>query len=198
MAALLWLFYLAQIVRRSATERTRRSGHRCFEIGERLVPVHDIPPVLEIFCTAVLVFQVVCVLPPVDADNGACAEFERCLLIARADDVELSVPVHHEPCPARAEPSETGSGELFGQAGIAAERDPRVRIARPERSAQSIAGLKPYLSELATLELLLLRTESKQTASMHGGRADAIDQSQKGQPQKERARTPGSFQVIWL
>jgi hypothetical protein len=73
-----------------------------------------------------------------------------------------------------------------------------VRIARPERSAQSIAGLKPHLSELARLELLLLRTASKQAASMHAGRADAIDQSQKGQPQKERARTPGSFQVIWL
>src|SRR5690606_12119292 len=67
-----------------------------------LVPVDDVPPRRDVVRPAVLVLQVVGVLPHVDAEDGLEPPHERAVLVRHPDDVE-AVAVEDEPGPAAAE-----------------------------------------------------------------------------------------------
>src|SRR5205085_2682628 len=92
----------ASMSRRSGSLSTYLS-HRLLEVLRRLVPVHRIPPGLEVVGPAVLVLQVIGVLPHIDADHGLCAEPDRRVLVRGRDQLQLLVPVDDEPGPAGAE-----------------------------------------------------------------------------------------------
>src|SRR4029077_11409480 len=77
-----------------------------FEGGETLVdfvPVHYAPPRGEVFGTAVVVFQVIGVLPDVVAEDGIQALREGIVLIRRGDDLHIAVRLPGEPGPSGAE-----------------------------------------------------------------------------------------------
>src|SRR5689334_5219791 len=77
------------------------------------LPVHRVPPRLEVIRAAVLVLEIVGMLPHVVAeDRGRLAVHERIVLIRRARDRELTTLVD-EPHPPRAEPCGAGRVELL-------------------------------------------------------------------------------------
>jgi hypothetical protein len=70
-----------------------------------LVPVDNIPPVGDVLGAAVLVLEVVGVLPDVDAEDGVLdfvlyALHQRVVLVWGTDDLEFILAVDHEPDPA--------------------------------------------------------------------------------------------------
>ena len=77
-----------------------------------LVPVDDVPPGREIFGTAVVVFQVVGVLPDIVAEDGIQALRDRAVLIRRADDLHFAAGLAGEPNPSAAELLGAGIVEL--------------------------------------------------------------------------------------
>src|SRR5882757_375627 len=77
-----------------------------------LSPVHDVPPGGDVIGPAVLVFQVVRVLPDVDAEDGLLALHQRAVLIRGAFDHELAALIDH-PGPATAEAADAGFRQLF-------------------------------------------------------------------------------------
>src|SRR5690625_1835640 len=68
-----------------------------------LAPVDDVPEGADILGTAVLVLQVVGVLPHVEAQHGLVAVHERAVLVGGAVHLELAVTLDDEPGPAGAE-----------------------------------------------------------------------------------------------
>src|SRR5688572_29123004 len=64
-------------------------------------PVHHVPPRPKIIGPAVLVFQVVGVLPHIDAEDRLLAFHQRVVLVRRTGDFELAAVVNH-PRPAAA------------------------------------------------------------------------------------------------
>src|SRR5271166_5456072 len=79
-------------------------------LGHR-VPVHGVPPGVDVVGPLVLVFEVICVLPDVHADDGNLALHVRAVLVGRANDLELAVR-KHQPGPAAAEAGNAGLLEL--------------------------------------------------------------------------------------
>src|SRR5262249_56234653 len=68
-----------------------------------LCPVHDVPPRVDVVGAAVLVLQVIRVLPDVDAEHRRLAVHHRIVLVRRALDGNLAALVHHpRPAPAQA------------------------------------------------------------------------------------------------
>ena len=67
------------------------------------VPVDGVPPGREIFGTAVVVLQVVGVLPDVVAEDGVVALGDGIVLIRRGHDVNGTVGLAGEPDPSAAE-----------------------------------------------------------------------------------------------
>ena len=65
-------------------------------------PVDHVPPGVDVVGTAVLILQVVRVLPDVDAEHGLLAFHQRAVLVRRAFDRELAAAVD-DPRPAAAE-----------------------------------------------------------------------------------------------
>src|SRR5580704_7409136 len=73
-----------------------------FEGGVALVdfvPVHYAPPCGEVFGTAVVVFQVIGMLPDVVAEDGIKALRDGIVLIRRGDDLYFAVRLSGEPGP---------------------------------------------------------------------------------------------------
>src|SRR6187200_1138278 len=70
-------------------------------------PADDVPPAVEVLLAAVLVLEVVGVLPDVDAENRRIAVHERRVLVRSRDDGEARAVVD-EPRPARAEALHAG------------------------------------------------------------------------------------------
>ncbi|SPE28485.1 putative Phosphomannomutase [Acidobacteriia bacterium SbA2] len=68
-----------------------------------LVPVGDVPPGGEIFGAAVVVFQIVGVLPDVVAEDGVEALGDWVVLIGGAEDLHFAVGFAGEPDPSAAE-----------------------------------------------------------------------------------------------
>src|ERR1700686_702579 len=66
-------------------------------------PVHHVPPRGEILRPAIVVLQVIGVLPYVVAEDRIKALGERIILVRRADDLYLAARLASEPCPAAAE-----------------------------------------------------------------------------------------------
>jgi hypothetical protein len=78
----------------------------CFERGEALVdfvPIDYVPPRGEIFGAAVVVLQVVGVLPDVVAEDGVEALGERVVLVGGGNDLNAAVGFASEPNPSGAE-----------------------------------------------------------------------------------------------
>src|SRR5579883_115244 len=91
----------------SSLRLRQRLAHLCllpglFEAFVDFVPVDDVPPCGEIFRTAVLVFQVIGVLPDIVAEDGVVSLRERGILVGGGDDLQLAA-VPNEPAPSGAE-----------------------------------------------------------------------------------------------
>ncbi len=91
----------------SSLRLRQRLAHLCllpglFEAFVDFVPVDDVPPCGEIFRTAVLVFQVIGVLPDIVAEDGVVSLRERGILVGGGDDLQLAA-VQNEPAPSGAE-----------------------------------------------------------------------------------------------
>ena len=117
---------------------------RLGKIRRRFVPIHRIPPCREIVGAFVLIFEIIGVLPHIDAQHHPLnALFERRVLIGRRDDRELAVLADDQPRPARAEAAETGRVDFLNELGLRAKRRSRSRLSdrrsalsrRPESSA---------------------------------------------------------------
>src|SRR5450759_2327262 len=70
-------------------------------------PVHDVPPRRDVIGPAVLILQVVRMLPDVDAEDDLLAFHQRTVLVRGALDDELAALIDH-PGPAAAEASGAG------------------------------------------------------------------------------------------
>src|SRR5579872_4005887 len=75
-------------------------------------PVDHVPPRADVIRTAVLILQVVRVLPDVDAEDDLLAFHQRAVLVRAALDGELAAVVDH-PRPAAAEAADAGLRELL-------------------------------------------------------------------------------------
>mmetsp|Transcript_31628 Transcript_31628/g.54928 ORF Transcript_31628/g.54928 Transcript_31628/m.54928 type:complete len:288 (+) Transcript_31628:205-1068(+) len=82
-----------------------------------LGPVDNLPEVGHVLGAAVLVLEVVGVLPHIQAQDGlhgvGGAFHERVILVGGAADAKLAISLHTKPCPARAELASGGSVELL-------------------------------------------------------------------------------------
>src|ERR1700680_3268883 len=73
------------------------------EAAGTLVPVDHVPPGREIVGAAVLVLEIVGMLPHIITHDGIQAVHQRAVLVGSGYDRELAALVEHEPCPAGAE-----------------------------------------------------------------------------------------------
>src|SRR6202030_500085 len=80
--------------------------------GDR-VPVDHVPPGFDIIGPAVLVIQVVGVLPNIDAENRCITVHERTVLVRRRDDFELATLVLDQPRPTAAETADARGGQFL-------------------------------------------------------------------------------------
>src|SRR6186713_2404564 len=97
-----------------------RATTGCLQSFVHLGPVHDAPPRADVVGPAVLILQVVRVLPDVDAEHGGLAFHQRVVLVRRAGDRELA-PVLEQPHPAAAEAARPGLAPLLLERVEAAE-----------------------------------------------------------------------------
>src|SRR5690606_35050037 len=86
-----------------------------------LVPVDHVPPGLDVGRAAVLVLEVVGMLPDVQAHDRVEAVHQGAVLVRRAHDLELAV-APYQPGPAAAEAPEGCLGELVLEGGEVTER----------------------------------------------------------------------------
>src|SRR6266446_10453725 len=77
------------------------------------VPVDHIPPSFDVIGPAVLIVQIVRVLPNVYAQNRLVPLHERIVLVGRRDDFELTALVFDQPSPTTAETADASSGKFF-------------------------------------------------------------------------------------
>src|SRR3954454_13638754 len=96
---------------------------RLLEAPAHLVPVHDVPPRLQVVRALVLVLEVVGVLPDVDAEEWRLPGGDRRVLVGRARDLEAAArPVVDEPGPAASELPDARCVHLLLELVEAAER----------------------------------------------------------------------------
>src|ERR1700730_17615170 len=76
-------------------------------------PVHYVPPGFDVVGAAVLVVQVVGVLPNIAAQDRRVAVHQRAVLVLRRNPFKFSALVFDQPRPAAAETADTGGGEFF-------------------------------------------------------------------------------------
>ena len=105
----------------------------------RRVPVDDVPERRNVVGTAILVVQVVRVLPDVEADDGRAALHQRGVLVGHRLDAERAVGGEAQPGPAAAEARGGRLGELLLEAVEAAERGRDLVAQRAGRRA-ALAG----------------------------------------------------------
>src|SRR5690606_1978405 len=73
----------------SLVHKTLRNGLVVVLLDGR--PVHHVPEVLDVFGAAVLVLEVIGVLPHVQAEDGRVPVHHRVVLVGRADHLEAAV-----------------------------------------------------------------------------------------------------------
>src|ERR1041385_4332260 len=105
-----------------------------FRSPRDFTPIHDVPPRRDVIGPAVLVFQVVCVLPDVHAEDRDLLVHERAVLVGPAADFELAVR-DGQPSPAAAELAGCGGGELLLEFREVAEGLPNAVRERAARLA---------------------------------------------------------------
>src|SRR6267142_4474265 len=104
--------------------RRRRLAKGCLPAAESLVnlsPVDDVPPCVDVVGTAILVLQIVRMLPHVDAEDDVLSFHERTVLVRAALDHELAA-LADTPRPSAAEASDAGFLHFFFELVEAAER----------------------------------------------------------------------------
>src|ERR1700724_3507269 len=87
-------------------------GLESFEAVIHFFPVDYVPPRREVFGAAVVVFQVVGMLPDVVAENGEQALGDRVVLIRGGNDLRFAALFSGKPNPAAAELFDTGIVEF--------------------------------------------------------------------------------------
>ena len=65
-------------------------GLECFEAVVDFIPVNYVPPCREVFGAAIVVLQIISMLPNVVAENGEQALGDWIVLVGRADDLYLA------------------------------------------------------------------------------------------------------------
>src|SRR5687768_10777599 len=87
-----------------------RLGARPYTLQQtiHLGPIDHVPPGGEVVGSAILILEIVGVLPDIHAEDGLLAVHQRVVLIGRADDLEFPAVVD-QPRPAAAEARETRS-----------------------------------------------------------------------------------------
>src|SRR4026208_2305792 len=104
-------------------------------------PVDDVPPCRDVVGTAVLVLQVVGVLPDVEPENRLLAVHDRVVLVGRALDRQLAAVVD-QPGPPAAEAADTCLRELLLERVESAKRRlDRVR----QRAGRLAARIRRHL-----------------------------------------------------
>src|SRR5262245_17354353 len=83
------------------------SGSRLLEVGRSPVPIHNVPPNVDVVGALGLMLQIVGVFPHVNADDTLGPLHVRAVLVGRAEDRKLLVLANAKPCPAGAEAAET-------------------------------------------------------------------------------------------
>src|SRR5581483_2351616 len=96
------------------------SGFEFLQLFIDLVPVDNVPPGRNVVGAPVLVFQIIRMLPDIEAQNRLLAFHERTVLIWSGDDFKTAV-AFHEPCPAGTESAGGRRGEFFFEAFKSAE-----------------------------------------------------------------------------
>ena len=76
-------------------------------------PVHHIPPGLQILGTAVVVLEIVGVLPDVVAENGMESLRYRAVLVRRGENLHFALGVASQPDPSAAKLARAGGVEFF-------------------------------------------------------------------------------------
>ena len=104
----------------SHKRRMPPSGDGGEALGDR-APIDDVPPRVDVVRSAVLVMQVVGVLPDVDAEQRRLAGRYRVVLIGGPDDREARAVVD-QPRPAGAELTDAGRLQLGLKIGKRTER----------------------------------------------------------------------------
>src|SRR5438045_4651249 len=66
-------------------------------------PVHHVPPGSQVVGTAVLIFQIVGVLPHIDPHHRELAFHNRAILVGGGDDIELAGAILYKTSPTGAE-----------------------------------------------------------------------------------------------
>src|SRR3972149_4270567 len=94
---------------------------RRLQPARHLGPVDDVPPGGDVVGPAVLVVEVVGVLPDVDAEDRRLALGERAVLVRRRHDGEAGA-APDEPAPAAAEAGDPGLAQLLLEGVEAPER----------------------------------------------------------------------------
>src|SRR5262249_41945119 len=103
------------VITSAALSHAERAG-LCRGITLRdLRPIHRIPPRGEIIAAAVLVVQIVRVLPHVVAEQGALAVHDWVVLVGARLDRELAAFVDDDEYPARAEHAQAAGIEIVFQ-----------------------------------------------------------------------------------
>ncbi len=67
-----------------------------------LIPVDHVPPGGEVVGAAILVLEIVGMLPDIVTHYREHTVHQRAVLVGCGDDLEFATPVEHEPCPSRA------------------------------------------------------------------------------------------------
>src|SRR5207249_5524450 len=86
------------------------------------VPVHHVPPSLKVIGAAVLILEIIGMLPHVDAEDRRVAIHQRTVLIWRRNNFELSILVFNQPRPAAAKTAHASSSKFLFEFIKAAER----------------------------------------------------------------------------
>src|SRR5262245_44150674 len=84
------------------------------------VPIDDIEPGGDVFGTAILIFEVIGVLPDIQAEQGLKAVAQRSILVGSGLNAQFFA-VDDEPGPAAAEDFGGGISEFFFEAGKVAK-----------------------------------------------------------------------------
>src|SRR6185436_20423937 len=87
----------------------------------RFLPIDYVPPRGDIFRTAILIFQIISMLPNIQTNHSDRAFHNRRILISAGNNINLSA-AFDQPGPARPKPRGSRSRELLLESGEPAER----------------------------------------------------------------------------
>jgi hypothetical protein len=108
-------------------------------VGE--VPVHEVPEKRrDVVQPAVLIVEIVSMLPDIDGEQWPLAGGQRSFGIRRGDDAQLPV-IEHQPRPAAAELVARGTDELLAEDPLASEGG---LDCRGNRSSGFAASARPH------------------------------------------------------